>query len=178
MNNNQTLDWIIKIANDYNNPIIGVENNGIGEALVERLYYDKEYELVLSTKRNNETKKWELYYGGLIKGANLGIKTTNSLKLSAGDRLKELFINHKLIIHDIETIKEFKTFIRNGASYEAETGHTDDIYMLFAWVQSNEMFEDMINDESESRLLFEAPSAPINMNNFNDCMTMDEWLKS
>lgn len=181
MNNNQTLDWIVKIASDYNNPIIGIEANGIGEALVERLYYDKEYELVLSTKKNNETKKWELYYGGLIKGANLGIKTTNSLKLAAGDRLKDLFREHKLIIHDYETIKEFKTFIRNGASYQAETGHTDDIamtYMLFAWIQSNEMFEDMINDNSTSKLLFEAPSKPINMNNYNDYMSIEEFLRS
>ena len=180
MNNNQTLDWITKIAEDYNNPIIGIECNGIGEALVERLYYDVEYENVLSTKRNNDTKKWELYYGGLIKGATLGIKTTNTLKLAAGDRLKELFVKRRLIIHDIETVKEFNTFIREGASYKAEEGHTDDIcmtYMLFAWVESNEMFYDLLSDDGTHQMLFETPSEPINMNKWGEFTSMEDFLK-
>ena len=180
MNNNKTLDWIIKIANDYNNPVIGVESNSIGKALVERLYYEREYENVLITKYNNKSQKYELYSGGLLSGANLGIRTTNHVKITGGDLLRNLFENKQIIIHDDETIKEFRVFVRSGGSYASEAGHHDDIamtYILFAWVNSNEMFNSLI-DNNEEYIQIETPSAPIQLKNFNQYNSIEEFMRT
>ena len=67
-----------------------------------------------------------------------------------------------------------------NASYKAEEGHTDDIcmtYMLFAWVESNEMFYDLLNDDGTHQLYFEAPVEPINMKNFGVFTSMEDFLK-
>lgn len=180
MNNNKTLDWIIKIANDYNNPVIGVESNSIGKALVERLYYEREYENVLITKYNNKSQKYELYSGGLLSGANLGIRTTNHVKITGGDLLRNLFENKQIIIHDDETIKEFRVFVRSGGSYASESGHHDDIamtYILFAWVNANEMFNSII-DNNEEYIQIETPSAPIQLKNFNQYNSIEEFMRT
>ena len=181
MNNNKTLDWLVHIANEYNNPIIGVECNGIGEALVERLYYEKEYENVLITKYDTYKKKWDLYYGGIIKGATLGIKTTNNIKLSGGDRLRDMFEEKRIILHDEETVKEFRTFIKSGSSYEAEKGHNDDIamtHLLFAWVESNDNFEDIIEDIQSAESYIDTPPMPISMSNYSKYSSMEDFLNN
>lgn len=181
MNNNQTIDWILKIAQDYHNPIIGVECNSIGKALVERLYYEKEYENILISKYNNKTHKYEFTCGDLINGSMLGVKTTNYIKLAGGDILRNMFENKQFIIHDDETIKEFRVFIRTGSSYAAEQNHHDDIamtYLLFAWIQSNEMFKDLIENDGENISFVEIPPPPINMNKYQEYNSIEDFLKN
>lgn len=179
MNNNNTLDWIIKIAKEYGNPLIGVECNSIGKALVERLYYEREYENIVVSRFNSKTQKYEIYSGGLLPGANLGIRTTNHVKIAGGDALRTLFENNQIIIHDPETIKEFSTFIRTGGSYAAERGHTDDIamtFILFAWLYSNEMFIDLFNDVADLDVEVDTPPAPINLNTNREYTSMEDFL--
>ena len=55
---------------------------------------------------------------------------------------------NKLIVEDFETIKEFVSFISKKKSYQAETGHHDDLVMtlvLFGWLTTQSYFKELTN---------------------------------
>jgi hypothetical protein len=58
-----------------------------------------------------------------------GFNTTNSSKLSACAKLKNLIESKRLKICSKPLISELKTFVANGASYAAKPGETDDLVM-------------------------------------------------
>jgi hypothetical protein len=60
--------------------------------------------------------------------------------------LKELIEQDKLLIEDYDIIAELSAFISKKGSFEAETGHHDDLVMtlvLFAWASNQQYFKDM-----------------------------------
>lgn len=58
-----------------------------------------------------------------------GFNTTNSKKLTACAKLKQLLETRKMKIHSRALITELKTFISHGSSYAAKIGETDDLVM-------------------------------------------------
>jgi hypothetical protein len=58
-----------------------------------------------------------------------GFNTTNSSKISACAKLKNLIESKRMVIVSRPLISELKTFVAHGASYAAKPGETDDLVM-------------------------------------------------
>jgi len=126
-------EYILSVCKQYNNAWVLVETNDNGEEVVNRLNYDYEYDYILSPKID-KTK-----YA-------LGMRTTTKTKRIGCNNVRDLLVNHKLLIHDEDTIFEFANFIIKGNSYEAEKEFHDDIVMtlvIFAWLVTLPEFEDI-----------------------------------
>jgi hypothetical protein len=58
-----------------------------------------------------------------------GFNTTNSSKISACAKLKNLIESRRMLVVSRPLISELKTFVANGTSYAAKPGETDDLVM-------------------------------------------------
>jgi len=138
-------DYIIPIAEQYNNGYILVETNDNGEEVVNRLNWDYEYDGILSPRVSGvATQKY-----------SLGMRTTKKTKRIGCNNLRDLVINQKLIIHDADTILELANFSIKGDSYEAEKGSHDDMVMtlvIFAWYITLEDFQEIRNFDFKAKV--------------------------
>lgn len=101
------------IGKYYNWAYAFVENNEIGQEIVDSIAYDFEYENVFFEKDNLA-----------------GYRTTKKTKRLGCSNIKGWVERGKLIINDAYTIEEFSTFIKQkSGSYAAEEGYTDDLVM-------------------------------------------------
>lgn len=141
-------DVIYEVAKKYNNSFVIIENNNSSGALVANyLWYDLEYENMLTSKVAYREDS-DIDIGAAGSKTIIGIRTTKKTKAVGCTYLKNLIETNKLIIQDFDTIGELSTFIKVGKSYEAEKGKHDDIVMtlvLFAWFSTQDFFEDVTN---------------------------------
>lgn len=137
----------------YNEAIVLVEVNDIGEQVSELLHYDFEYENILYTESAGRSgKRISAGFGKLV---DKGIRTTKTVKSVGCSILKLLIEQDQLIINDFNTINELSTFSRKGVSWEAESGAHDDMVMclvLFAWLSDQMYFKEMTDINTLSRL--------------------------
>jgi hypothetical protein len=135
---------IHRTAKHYNESVVLIEINDIGEQVSDLLHYDFEYENILFTESAGRSgKRISAGYG---KNVDKGIRTTKSVKAVGCSILKLLIEQDQLILNDFSTIQELSTFSRRGMSYEAESGCHDDLVMclvLFAWVSDQQFFKEM-----------------------------------
>ncbi len=97
----------------YNWAYAFVENNEIGQQIVDSLAYDFEYENVFYEKPNIA-----------------GYRTTKKTKRLGCSNLKGWIERGKLKVNDPYTIEELSTFIKQkNGSYAAEATYTDDLVM-------------------------------------------------
>lgn len=136
-------DVAFRVATSYNSAALIVENNSIGQTVTNSLWYDYEYENLVTT----QIKKLETVEAGSSR-SELGVRTTVKTKAIGTSILKTLIESDTLLIQDYETVVELSTFIKNGNKYEAEKGKTDDLVMslvLFAWFTTQPNFEEEVN---------------------------------
>lgn len=97
-----------------------IENNTVGEAgLVSMREVGEEniHGILLSeTRAISKVRKFRK-----------GFTTTNSSKMAACAKFKNLVENRKLTIYSAKLISELKDFVASGASYAAKIGRTDDL---------------------------------------------------
>ena len=102
-----------------NNIYYSTENNTIGEAALVTIASIGEENIkgifLHEPRKNNNYRK--------------GFNTTNKSKLSACAKLKNLIETKRLTIYSKNLISELKTFVRNGTSFAAKPGETDDLVM-------------------------------------------------
>jgi intein/homing endonuclease len=123
---------IYKYAMAYNKAYIIVEANDQGGVVCNGLYHDLEYE--------------EFHVTSSVKSDGLGIEMNRKVKRLGCSSIKDIIENHKLEIHDEDTVMEISTFEAKGTSYEASNGNHDDIMMnlvMFGYFAGSEMFADM-----------------------------------
>jgi hypothetical protein len=135
---------IHRTVKHYNESVVLIEINDIGEQVSDLLHYDFEYENVLYTESAGRSGK--RISSGFGKNVDKGIRTTKTVKAVGCSILKLLIEQDQLILSDFETIQELSTFSRKGSSYEAESGRHDDLVMclvLFAWVSDQQYFKEM-----------------------------------
>ena len=138
---------IYAAARQYNNCHILVELNDIGGQVADVLHTELEYDgLLVTTVRG---RKGQTLDGGFGQGqSQYGIRTTEAVKRIGCSLLKSMIEENKLIVEDFETIKEFVSFISKKKSYQAETGHHDDLVMtlvLFGWLTTQSYFKELTN---------------------------------
>jgi hypothetical protein len=105
-----------------NNVYYSVENNTLGEAAlicISEIQEENIKGIFLS-----EPKKMG---GG--RRYRKGFNTTNSSKISACAKLKNLIETRRMMVVSRPLISELKTFVAHGASYAAKPGETDDLVM-------------------------------------------------
>ena len=140
---------ILRICKAYNNAIILVEINDIGEQVGHALHFDFEYENVLFTENAGRAgKRISSGFGAAGAKPDKGIRTTKQVKATGCAIAKLLIEQNQLVINDFHTIEELSTFSRKNNSYEAEEGKHDDMVMglvLFAWLSDQQYFKDYTN---------------------------------
>jgi len=134
---------IYETAKRYNDALILVETNDIGQQVADILYHDLQYEGVLVSALSG--RAGQTLSGGFATSTHRGIRTTKQVKRIGCSTLKTLVESDKLIIEDYDTIYELSRFVQKGQSYEAESGN-DDLAMccvLFGWLSSQPYFKEI-----------------------------------
>jgi hypothetical protein len=144
---------IHRISTNYNDAYVLIEINDIGAQVSDLLYFDYEYENMISTESGGRFGK--RISSGFGKSVDRGVRTTKSVKSVGCSILKLLVEQNQLLINDFETINELSTFSKKGVSYEAESGCHDDLAMglvLFAWLSSQQYFKDLTDINTMAKL--------------------------
>lgn len=145
---------IHNVALMYNDALVLVETNDLGEEVCNILHNDHEYENIVYTETNGRNGK-RVATGHSGKAADRGIRTTLPVKNKGCAILKMLIEQNQLILQDENTIDELKTFSRKNKSYEAESGNTDDLVMglvLFAWMSDQSAFKELTDIDTLNKL--------------------------
>jgi hypothetical protein len=119
------LTEIVRHLNEtvnQNNIYYSVENNTLGEAALISIAEIGEENIkgifLSEPKRANSSRRYRR-----------GFNTTNSTKISACAKLKNLIESKRMSIVSKPLISELKTFVANGPSFAAKPGETDDLVM-------------------------------------------------
>lgn len=136
-------DKINEVAIRYNEAFVLVENNAIGQSVVDRLWYEIEYENMVT------------YTVGKAKRKDIGINANKKTKSMGCDLLKEYIEECLIDLKDLETIYELSKFIELSSDgiFGAEEGEHDDTVMALIWAVFilKTMFIDKDIDIKESR---------------------------
>ena len=135
---------IHRIVKHYNNSVVLIEINDIGEQVSDLLHYDFEYENILYTESAGRSGK--RISSGFGKNVDKGVRTTKTVKAIGCSILKLLIEQDQLILNDFATIQELSTFSKKAGSFQAESGCHDDLVMclvLFAWISDQQYFKEM-----------------------------------
>jgi hypothetical protein len=145
---------IYSVAKYYDNALVLVEVNDIGQQVVDLLRIDLEYDNLLVSKSMG--RAGQVLSAGHGRGAQTaGVKTTKQVKRIGCANLKTLVEANKLILNDFNVLNELSTFVYNGTSYEAEEGKHDDLAMslvLFAWLTNQQYFKELTNIDIRQNL--------------------------
>ena len=145
-------DVVWKLAKDYNEAYILVENNDVGAQVVDIIHVDLEYENIFTTTSENGKAFVTV---GFSKGADRGVRMTKSVKRIGAIAIKNIIEEKKLLVTDADAIFEMSTFIQKAASWQADDGYHDDIMMtllLFGWLTTNTYFKELTNVDIRQRL--------------------------
>lgn len=143
---------IQQTAKYYNDAIVLVETNDIGQQVADILYHDLEYEGVLATANNG--RAGQSLSGGFATSTHRGVKTTKQVKRIGCSTLKTLVESDKFIIEDYDMIYELSRFSQKGQSYEAEDGH-DDLAMcavLFSWLTTQPYLKELTDIDIRKKI--------------------------
>lgn len=118
----QITQYIVECTGRNNDVYYSVENNTIGEAALIAI---DEYgeEKIAGTFLSEPAKK------GSARRYRRGFNTTNSNKIAACSKLKQLVETRKLHVASKALVSELKTFVAHGTTYAAKQGETDDLVM-------------------------------------------------
>ena len=152
---------IYEVARAYNQAFVLVEVNDIGEQVANTLQFDLEYDnLIMASMRG---RSGQVLGGGFSGGkAQLGVRTTKAVKKIGCSNLKQLIEDNKLIVEDLDIIRELSTFIVKGSSYEADDGCNDDLVaclFIFAWVTDQQYFKELTDSDVRMTMMQEQQNA-------------------
>ena len=136
-----------KIGNLYNNAVVLIENNDLGEGVATNLWFDLEYDNMIWTNAHNE----------ISASGVLGVRTTRKVKSTGCQALKDLLSNHQLIVNDQRIIQELNVFIKQdkGLYGASDTKINDDLVQniwLFSWFTKQNYFQDVANGDPNAKM--------------------------
>ena len=152
---------IYDIARAFNQAFVLIEINDIGEQVANAMQFDLEYDnMIMASMRG---RAGQVMGGGFSGGrAQLGVRTTKSVKKTGCSNLKQLVEDSKLIVEDYDCINELSTFIVKGHSFEADEGCTDDLVacmFLFAWATDQTYFKELTDVDIRATMMREQQDA-------------------
>lgn len=146
-------NFIFRAAQHYNDALVLVEINDIGNQVADILSQDLEYEHLLYTNKNGLNSTTTIT-AGFAQGSTAGVRTTKTVKRIGCANFKTLVESDKLILNDEPLHDELFRFVQKGQSYEAEEGH-DDIVMccvLFGWLTAQPYFKEITSGDVRKNL--------------------------
>jgi hypothetical protein len=141
-------DILYSVAGEYNNPMVVIENNNIGFAVLKKLQ-DKEYpNLYYSAKGDHQyidpiTAQWQ-------SNAIPGFTTSSKTRPLIVAKMEEFMRNKLITINSNRLLSEMKTFIWHSGRPQAMRSYNDDLVMSFAigcWVRDTVIIESQKNIE-------------------------------
>ena len=135
-------DILYNVAGEYGNPMLVIENNNIGYAVLKKLL-DKGYpNLYHSTKGDHQyidplTAQWQ-------SNAIPGFTTSSKTRPLIVAKMEEFMRNKLIKINSNRLLSEMKTFIWHNGRPEAMRSYNDDLVMSFAigcWVRDTVIVE-------------------------------------
>ena len=135
---------IHEVARLYNNAVVLIETNDIGQQVADIIHYDLEYDGLLMSGLNG--REGQVLGGGFQGSGNYGVKTTKAVKRIGCAQAKTLIETDKLLFEDYDIIYELSRFVAKGPSYEAEEGCHDDLAMcivIFSWMATQKYFKEI-----------------------------------
>ena len=152
---------IYDVARAFNQSFVLIEINDIGEQVANAMQFDLEYDnMIMASMRG---RAGQVMGGGFSGGrAQLGVRTTKSVKKTGCSNLKQLVEDSKLIVEDYDCINELSTFIVKGHSFEADEGCTDDLVacmFLFAWATDQTYFKELTDVDIRATMMREQQDA-------------------
>jgi hypothetical protein len=132
--------YLQKVGQLYNEALVLVEINDIGEQVSTYMMDELEYSNVLCTQSNGRSGKIITFNS--IK-ADKGVRTTLTLKNSGCLLMKLLLEECRLLLCDEDTINELLVFVKDKNSWSADKGKHDDLAMclvLFSWMSDQKFF--------------------------------------
>ena len=141
----QFQEVILEFARKYNEALLLIEVNI--HDLASTLFRDHEYDAIIKTTKLRQKMATAFY----SKDTKFGIKTTEPVKKLGLEMLLSTIEEERLIINDIDIIKEFSTLVRTPKSFEAKRGCHDDLAMtmiLFSWLLTQEGFKEFFDTEN------------------------------
>ncbi len=152
---------IYEVARAYNQAFVLIEVNDIGEQVANSMQFDLEYDnLIMASMRG---RSGQVLGGGFSGGkAQLGVRTTKAVKKIGCSNLKQLIEDDKLLVEDLEIIKELSTFIVKGSSWQADEGCNDDLVaclFIFAWCTDQTYFKELTDNDIRMTMLKEQQDA-------------------
>ena len=112
-------DFISRVASDYNNAYVLIENNDIGQQVVDILHQELEYENIFSTVQEKKT----VCIAESGKSTTLGVRTSNSQETGMFVT-KKFGRRDKVFNLDADCINELSTFVERGGSFSRMRGIT------------------------------------------------------
>jgi len=147
-------DILYNVAAEYGNPMLVIENNNIGFAVLKKLI-DKEYpNLYYATKSDHRyvdplTAQWQ---SNVIPGFTTSSKTRPLIVA----KMEEFMRNKLITINSNRLLTEMKTFIWHHGRPQAMRSYNDDLVMSFAigcWVRDTVIVESQKNVEYSKSFL-------------------------
>jgi len=120
---------LVNLCSQWGNPPLLVERNNCGAQIIDALFHKHMYERIVSCSKLANT-------GSFSNTRHLGILSHNNLRF-AGVANMRYWVNFLQTVHinDLDTIKEFETFIRypNGTYRKKNDLFYDDRIMSLVW---------------------------------------------
>ena len=138
---------IKKIAEFYNEALVVIENNDLGESVCTTLWYDLEYVNMIWTDHGEITST----------GGNIGIRTTNTVKKKGSSKIATIIEQNQIVLNDFRIIQELQGYsLQKTGVYAAEdTNINDDLctcLFLFGWLTNDPFFESLTGFNNNQKL--------------------------
>lgn len=140
---------IATIGKMYNNALIQIENNDLGESVANSLWYDLEYDNLVWTRNQ------DINGGG--KNSIVGVRTSRKLKSNGCQAVKNLIECDQLVINDQRIKDELRIFVRQskGLYGASNTKINDDLVSTlwqFGWLSSQNYFANLTDINTSQAL--------------------------
>jgi hypothetical protein len=147
--------YLVSVTENNNGVYWSIENNTLGEAALVEIRHVGE-ENIPGIFLSEPVKM------GAARKFRKGFNTTNSNKLSACAKLKNMIEHNKMPIYSRKLISELKTFVSVENTYRAKPGETDDLVTaLITLVRMMEALKNYIPELSEIRELSDDANMPL-----------------
>ena len=147
-------DILFNVGSEYGNPMMVIENNNIGFAVLKKLL-DKGYSNLYHSAKGTHnyvdplTAQWQ---SNVVPGFTTSSKTRPLIVAKM-----EEFMRNKLIkINSNRLLSEMKTFIWHAGRPQAMRSYNDDLVMSFAigcWVRDTVIVESQKNMEYDKQMI-------------------------
>ena len=153
-NPDEFADILYNVAGEYGNPMLVIENNNIGYAVLKKLL-DKGYPNIYhSTKGDHQyvdplTAQWQT-------SAIPGFTTSSKTRPLIVAKMEEFMRNKLIKINSNRLLSEMKTFIWHNGRPEAMRSYNDDLVISFAigcWVRDTVIVESQKGIEYSKQFL-------------------------